>query len=453
MVDRSGLTRKQRAILIILGLAVIAVLFFMRRAIQDARGSLVTVSLLPSPTPAPTVTLTAVPRTEPTPTPGFTIPMAGTLAREVAAARGLISRWETPLTPVDAYDLSVVLYRRLQTSAPFPLSEQQLFEVLGIWPNDVEVALDPVAQAQLAPALYFPDEAQLYVRRDWAGTESTIRNIVAFSYARALADQYGNFTRLQAESSSLDRRLALEALAQGDAVLSLWLFAGVTPGSREADTLTAEVFAATSPKWRTPVPVLDRLVRLPLTLGSTFAASQVSQGGTAAMDEAIRRPARATRQLLEPKVYATWSAQVVFDPLEVSLGRNWVASPGETVGVALMDFVLAEWSGATVTPTLVGWSHDLLQTWEGPEGQRVALWQTGWDSTSEATTVFETLVPLAPTRLSGSVTRTLRPEGVNWGRWWANPEGAVYLYRETNRVWLLWGNDVAAVETIARALQ
>ncbi|HRT31686.1 MAG TPA: hypothetical protein P5211_04640, partial [Anaerolineae bacterium] len=107
----------------------------------------------------------------------------------------------------------------------------------------------------------------------------------------------------------------------------------------------------------------------------------------------------------------------------------------------------------TFTPTVAGWSHDLLQTWAGPEGQRVALWQTAWDSTAEATAVFESLVRLAPTRLSGAVTLTLRPSGVNWGRWWANDGGAVYLYRSSARVWLLWGDDVAAVETVARALQ
>ncbi len=454
MVGRDGLTVKQWAILIVLALAAIAVLFFMRQAIQTAQESLTTVSLLPTPTPG-SVPLSPTPALslEPTPTPGFTISMAGTLAREVATARGLLSRWETPLTPVDTYDLSVVLYRRYRVAVPFPLSEQTLLEALELWPETLEVTPDPVLQAQIAPALYFSDEGQLYVRRDWAGELSAIRHLVAYGYARALADQYGNFPRLQAESSSLDQRLALQALAQGDAMLALWLYAGATPGSPEAEALTAEVFRATLPQWRTPAPVLDRLAQLPLTLGSAFAGAQFDAGGIPAMDAALRRPARATRQLLEPDIYATWTAQVVFDPLVLNVGRNWVAGPAETVGAALMAFTFAEWGGATITPTLSGWSHDLLQTWDGPEGQRVVLWQTGWDSTSAAAAAFEALVRLAPARLPGRVTLTLRPEGVNWGRWWANEEGAVYLYRMTNRVWFLWGDDVPAVQNVARALQ
>lgn len=453
MTDQRGLTLGQRAILSILALAVVGVWVFMWQTIRATQQGLATVSLLPTPTPGPTATFSPTATPAPTPTPGFTLLTAGTLAREVAAARGLLSRWETPLTPVDAYDLSVVLYRRYQTQPPFPLSERALLESLELWPADLEPALDPVAQAQLAPALYFPDEEQLYVRRDWSGEIATMRTLVAYSYARALADQYGNFPRLEAESSSLDRRLALESLAQGDALLALWLYAGVTPGSPEADALTETVAEIILPQWRTPAPLLERLTRLPLELGSAFAITQYHSGGVAAMDAAVHRPARATRQLLEPESYATWNASQVFDPLTVDLGRDWSVGPGETVGAALMAFTFAEWGGETLTPTVAGWSHDLLQTWEGPEGKRVVLWQTAWDSTAEATAVFESLVRLAPTRLSGAVTLTLRPSGVNWGRWWANDGGAVYLYRSSARVWLLWGDDVAAVETIARALQ
>ena len=453
MSKKRGLTLGQGIILLLLILATVAVLFFMRQAIQTAQQGFATVSLLPSPTPGPTATPTPTPTVTPTPTPYFTISMAGTLAREVAAARGLLARWETPLTPVDAYDLSVVLYRRYRAAPPFPLSEQRLLEILELWPADFEAAPDPVAQAQLAAALYFPDEGQLYVRRDWPGEVDAIRAMVAYSYARALADQYGNLTRLQTESSALDRRLALEALAQGDALLSLWLFAGVAPGSPEAEALADAIAAANLPEWRAPAPVLDRLARLPLRLGSAFALEQYANGGSAAMDEALRRPARATRQLLEPDAYAAWTPQLVFDPLTVSLGRNWAAGHTETVGAALMAFTFAEWSGNTITPTLAGWNHDLLQTWEGPEGKRVTLWQTAWDSTEHAAAVFEALTRIAPTRLPGRATTTLRPEGVNWGRWWALEDEAVYLYRAVNRVWLVWGNDDSAVQTIARALQ
>lgn len=453
MRKKHGLTAGQVAILLLLALATVAVLLLLRQAIQSAQQGLPTVSLLPTPTPGPTPTPTPTPTSTPTPTPYFTISMAGTLAREVAAARGVLSRWETPLTPVDAYDFSVILYRRYRTTPPFPLSQQPLLELLELWPLDATPAPDPVAQAQLAPALYFPEEGLLYVRRDWPGEVAHIRTFVAYSYARALADQYGNLTRLQLEPSSFDRWLALEALAQGDALLSVWLYSEVEPGSAEANALVETIASAGLPQWRNGSPVLERLTRLPLQLGSAFAAARFAGGGTAAMDEALRRPARATRQLLEPETYATWTPQLVFDPLEVTLGREWRLGQTETVGAALMQFTLGEWSSGTVTPTLRGWNHDLLQSWEGPEGQRVVLWQTAWDSVENASHFFETVVPIAPTRLSGRATNTLRPEGVNWGRWWSREDEAIYLYRSVNRVWLLWGDDVTAVQTIARALQ
>ncbi|HRT32758.1 MAG TPA: hypothetical protein P5211_10220, partial [Anaerolineae bacterium] len=100
MTDQRGLTLGQRAILIILALAVVGVLGFMWQTIRTTQQGLATVSLLPTPTPGPTATSTPTATPAPTPTPGFTLLTAGTLAREVAAARGLLSRWETPLTPV-----------------------------------------------------------------------------------------------------------------------------------------------------------------------------------------------------------------------------------------------------------------------------------------------------------------------------------------------------------------
>jgi len=447
-------TPRQRALLLGITGTLLAVVSIMGWSVWTTVRGTQGISLLPTPNPSAIISSPSAqgPTDAISPTPYFETARAGEISREVAEARGLMPRWETPLTMVDTHEMSVILYRRYQARIPFPLSERETLQAVGLWPG-MDVQPDPVAQAQIATALYFPEEGQLYIKRDVTDLD-TLETRIAYGYALALPDQYGDLARLRDEPSSLDRQIALDALAAGDACIAILRYAGIEPGTTAAATLLDAIADSTLPLWRTESPDLDRLARLPMEIGCDFATARYEAGGLEALNEAIRRPPRATEQLLHPEQYESWQSLKAFDPISVSLGTQWTLTHTETVGEAMMAFTLSEWGPETFTTTLDGWNGDLLQVWKGPESAETVLWQTAWDSDNQATTFEWQMREVLPSRVRELIQNqgTAPPEGLPPGKWWAGRWGSAFLRRYRNQVWLVWGNDLDAVKTIGAEL-
>jgi len=447
------LTPSQRRLLIGLGVVLVVVLGAMAWTVWTSLQAMPTISLIPTPSPAPTwtptPTITPVPTV--TPTPFFATGEAGEIARQVAEAREVLPRWETPLTFVDTYDLSVVLYRYYQETPPFPLSAQRMLMALDLWPA-VDVEADPVSQAETIGAIYLPAERQLYLRRDWEDSFRKLRSQAAYGYARALSEQYGDLARLRADATSLDQILALDAAALGDALVTFWRYADVEPGSPGAEALQGLLEPAILPLWRDSSPELDALTRLSLELGRDFAVARYEAEGLSALDDILRQPPRTTEQLLHPLEYEAHGDFTALAPLEPDLDAGWTLTQTGMAGQALLQFTFEAWASEKMTTTVEGWDGDLLQIWSGPEGDEVVLWQTVWDSRFDAFNVEAQVPARLPDRVSGYVREAERPEGLLPGTWWEGSGGAAFFYRYLDRVWLVWGDDVEVVERVAAAL-
>ena len=271
------LTRGQRWILLGLLVGLITVLGLLGWNVWRAVSLPQTPSPLPTPTPRPTLTpsrtptptLTLTPSVTPTetPLPPLDIAQAGMIATGVSDARGRLARWSTPLTLVnDQLGMSVILYRLYDAYPPLVLHLQPHLKALRLWFWE-EVRVDPVAQAPAVGALYASDTEELYLRRDWPGARDVLEWQIAYGYARAVPDQYGDLPLLIANADSLDHRLALAAVGDGDALFSLWRYAGAEPGSARAQALTDAIADATTPRWRLVAdPLLDDLSQLSLTV-------------------------------------------------------------------------------------------------------------------------------------------------------------------------------------------
>ncbi|MGC9399325.1 MAG: hypothetical protein ACP5HM_09320 [Anaerolineae bacterium] len=453
MRGQPTLTSRQRRVLLGLGAALFLVLAAMGWSIWTTLRAMPTISVIPTPTQAPTQTPAPVETSVPTftPTPLFKPARAGEIAQQVAAARELLPRWETPLTFVNTYDLSVILYHSYQETPPFPLSAQRTLAVLDLWPT-ADVEPDPVTQAETVAALYLPAQRQLYIRRDWSDAFRKLEAQLAYGYARTLSEQYGGLARLRSEATSIDEALALDAVALGDALVAFWRYADVEPGSPGAEALQGLLEPAIFPLWRTDVPELETLTRLPLKLGHDFALTRYEAEGLSGLNAVLRAPPRSTAQLVHPLEYERHADFTALDPLTPTLDATWVLTHTERVGQVLMRLAFESWAGKTLTPSVEGWDGDLLQVWAGPEGAEVVLWQTAWDSSRLAVDVEAQAEALLPRLLPGYVRETQRPQGLPPGRWWEGSRGVAFLYRYLDRVWLLWGDDEQAVQTIAASL-
>lgn len=447
------MTSRQIRLLALMGVTLLAVVGVLGWSVWTTLNTpTATVSPLPTLSPltlAPPTPTAAPPIPMASPTPAFDFSEVGEISAAVSRARELLPRWETPFTFVTEYELSVILYHRYEEVQPFPVREQRTLQILDLWPTS-PVRADVVAQAQAAGAIYISEEGQLYLRRDWAGSADILCKLLAYGYASALPEQYGNLNRLRAEAPTLDQRLALDALAEGDAWFTLTRYAGLAPDDPATAELSALIARAAFPQWRADDTVLD-LNWLSLTMGSRFAAARYADGGIPALDAALRRPPRSTEQLLHPERYAADDHPVLIEPAELQLGRGWELTLTETLGEALMQITFDAWSPIGSAPIVSGWGGDLLQIWDGPDGARLYLWQTAWDAGQDAATLLPQFKELLPRRI-GYVRDTTLPAGLPHGNWWASFHGAAFLYRQANRIWLVWGDDPESVRAAAATL-
>ncbi len=436
------LTPSQRRILAVMTAALIAVLALLGWAVYSTMQALPTATPSPPPPPtaAPTATLLPSPTLPPTPE----ITTAGRLAQEVAEARGLLPRWETPLTLVDLHELSVILYQRYQQQPPFPLSAYGAMESLGLCSGSPPTP-DPVAQAQAVAALFDAQEGTIYLRRDWEGSPELWREQLAYAYALALADQMAGLERLRSGDLSLDQQLALESFAHGEALYTLHRYLE-TPVSLLTPTLASALF----PSWRQDAPQAAHLAQLPLSVGAIFA----TRAAEPLLDDALQqRPPRSTAQLLHPQDYSPTHPFYPFEPIYAALGPSWAVTLTETMGEALMREALANWGASEAAASLRGWDGDLLQVWEDGEGHRVVLWQTAWLTGEDAAHFASALREIVPHQLvRGLIRDRTLAVGLPRGEWWASTQGAAYLRRYADLVWLVWGDDIPTVEQVAGSL-
>ncbi|HNT73435.1 MAG TPA: hypothetical protein PKH77_00310 [Anaerolineae bacterium] len=458
-----ALTVAQQRILAGLAVGVIVVFSLLGWSVwQTLRLTTVsTPSPLPTPTPGitPTFTPTAPPTLTPTPSPTFTpmptptfdIAESGAIAAEIAGARGVWPRWTTPLTLVDVHELSAVYEQRSETDPPLALELRPLLSALRLWWWD-DLSVDAEAYAKRCAALYVAETEELYLRRDWAADRAILDAQVAFGYARAIPDQYGDLPALVAEAPTLDRRLALLAVGDGDAMLSVLLRANLASNAAKAKTLRDAVADAWTPAWSVDDPLLNGLARLSLDVGEGFAVALHEKGGAAALDEAIQRPPRSTEQLLHPERYASGEMPLTLPSLAPDLGKDWALTLEDTLGEAFLELALLEWRNGKAADAS-DWGGDLLQVWGGPEGRDVVVLQTRWDSAKAAARFYTQIVEALPEAfLSGPVYTRVLPDSLPAGQWWDGRLGAIYLRRTARDVILVWGNDAAAVETIGALL-
>lgn len=467
------LTPAQRRVLFALAISVIAVTGLLGWSVWSTLQQPQAPSPLATPTRLP-ATATRPPNADalrtqtlapsPTPVAAFEISRAGIIASEIAEARQTTNRWGTPLSLVDDTGMARALYAHYQIRPPLVIRARPVLTALRLWFWE-SLRQDIIRQSEQAAAFYSYELEELYLRRDWTGTQDLLELQLAYGYARALPEQTGNLATLREEApgdpTTLDRGLALNAVADGDAFIALLLHQDIKPGSAEAEQVRTEIARAVCPEWQTDDPLLDELTCVAFWLGTDFVATLYAEGGIAAMDAVILRPPRSTEQILHPESY-TQALSTTLDleprlltPLMPDLSADWSISTTDTLGEVLMGVVLREWSQEVIgAQQATGWDGDLIQVWQAAGGATVTAWQTAWDEPRLAGQFYRHMLDLLPGILvPDPITDIIPPSGIPGGRWWSGDQGAAYLYRYGDEVCLIWSADVDAVMAVAAALR
>jgi hypothetical protein len=223
------------------------------------------------------------------------------------------------------------------------------------------------------------------------------RMVLAHELTHALADQHFDLDRLrEATEGDGDRELALMALVEGEAVLTMM---GAAAGDWDG-TATAQLPArqlsfmmnmmgpmmtsGSSKALREAPPVISETLIFPYAQGVVFAAHLTNDGGWAALDAAYAKPPLSTEQVMHPEKYADGTKvdpPTALDPGELKPGGGWKELDRDVVGELVTAIMLRGHGGRAAA---AGWDGDTAAVFEGADGKLGLVWVSTWDTEQDA---------------------------------------------------------------------
>ncbi len=378
-------------------LVAIAVLLLagLGAAVLLLRASGAPIALGPStPPPTPTADPSPTPATSPSPSPSASADADALFAGIEADVRALRELPAAEIGPPEVIGRDALEAElREQFDADYPVADRQAdnlsLRALGLLEEGQDYA---ELQLELLSAqvigFYDDVEKRMVVVSD-AGVDALAKITYAHEYTHALQDaEFGLDALGIDEKGQEDRALARLALVEGDATLTMLLWA-LEPGSLTPDELRqlpATPLPDTSgiPDW------MLALLEFPYTTGAEFVGQLYSEGGFAAVDEAYGDPPDSTEQVIHPEKYASRE-----EPMEVELadlapaleevgGCCWEVVESTPMGEAFIRIWLDALGAEGSSAAAAGWGGDRLVVLAGPEGGFAAGWRLAWDSAADA---------------------------------------------------------------------
>jgi len=367
-------------------------------AVLALRGFGVSVAIGPfaSPTP-PVATNPPIPPSDvPSADPGEVF---GAIATQVQALRMLPDPGMGPVEVITRAELGQRLRDLLLAdwSAEQQAADNLTLRGLGLLTATQDVvALTERLYGEQVLGYYDPQARQMVIVSD-AGNGPAVEITYAHEYTHALQDAaFDAETTREAVGDEYDRRLALVALAEGDATTSMVLWA--------LDHLTTEELLGVS-----QVPVPDAVgipawmvheVEFPYTAGAGFVARLYETGGWDAVNAAYGDPPRSSEQVLHYEAYVADEPVVTvsapdLEGLGTALGGEWRTVRETTLGEAWVGWWLEAIGadGRLIVRAAPGWGGDRISVASGPDGAWALAWHVGWD------------VPLDVTEFDDAYTR------------------------------------------------
>lgn len=374
-------------------------------------------------TPAPTASPTASPSPSASPgsTPGTVDPAAyDEIERQVVELRGLEPTRPVEREILDEPGLRAHLVERFDRKNPaeYVANTETLYRSLLLLDDQQslgELYVDLYTSQVLG--FYDQDSGKMYlVVRD--GEIGPVDRITyAHEYTHALQDQAFGLAKLLGENRDQgDRSLARRALAEGDGVLlmSLWANQHLTPAELAeaigaADPASGEVLA------RMPAILKDPLM-FPYMSGLTLALGDFATGGYAAVDGRYANPPDSTEQVIHPEKLAAREVPVPValpDDLATRLGTGWEVALQDTFGEFGLELLLRDAGGADSSVSqaaAAGWGGDRLALVRGPGGATGTVIDTAWDTDADAGEYASALASLAQAlQAAGRSAQVLTP--------------------------------------------
>ena len=372
---------------------------------------------------------------------------------QVAPLRGL-----TPLTKVPRDFMNHDQLRAYFTDAFArewsPAAEQQQRAVLLAL--DMDSGSTNLRQAQIDDMVksvlgfYDQNSKQLVIVTERAKMGVRDKITYAHEFTHSLQDQHYDLTALfaRAEGNS-DYQMALKGLVEGDATLTMGLYARKNLTAVDIANYQIEQFQSidlSGALMGGGGPLIESAAYFPYQEGAQFVALLYQDGGWRAVNAAFKNPPRSTEQVLHPERYLGGDTpqSIRLPALEL---RGWHTIAEDTLGELYLRIYLEhKLDVGQAISAAEGWGGDRYQVLGDDQGHLALTLQTAWDSPADAREFFEAYSAFV-VALAGGNPQVLQADTTHVRMQLAGRQ--FYLSLRGSQVLVLHAPDAATLDALA----
>lgn len=321
--------------------------------------------------------------------------IAESALKEASRLRGLPARSSVPCLVRSKAQVEAFLRETIAKKfPPQKLEREQLvLRAVGLVPDEYDYVNGIIGAYVSQIGGYYDPDQKHFVMVD--SIPASLQRVVAVhELTHALQDQYFGLNHfLDPNSENGDELMAHAAVSEGDANFVM----------REAireqpERSTKEVGAIEDIKNSAAMPLipdeLQEILLFPYEEGQRFVEAVSKTKGKVERDEIFRQPPRSTREILHPEEYLSREFRAE-NPRIGELLEGKSAASGVLYTDTLGEFGIS----VLLSPKVAnGWRGDLVVVVAAPENRTRVIWQTRWDSESEAQEFLDAYVAMLKNR-------------------------------------------------------
>ncbi len=329
-------------------------------------------------------------------------------------------------------------------------ADDTLLTLLGVIEPDVDLSQLLVdLHTEQVSGFYVPEEDKFYLLETEEQTAAG-QMTIAHEYVHALQDFNLGLGALD-EGQSDDARLAFRALVEGDAMLTMLLYAEQHITAMDLLKAIVSVGGLEQDKLEESPAFIQEVTQFPYTSGLEFIIALYSRGGWEEVNAAFENPPQSTEQILHPSAY--WEED---EPHSVSIPSfsGWEAMDEQVFGELGLRLALATHVGPTAAGLACeGWGGDSYVVLQNSSTDANALViKTLWDDAEEAEEFWQILRLMLEQQLEYEEdVRVLTGEVEE--HWWQGETQWVYAMSTHDAITFVFGPDEATIQELVEQLQ
>ena len=309
---------------------------------------------------------------------------------QVSDLRGLQPKTDVPLEVVDTAKVQQDMLEAVngdEASRELEISRRVLI-MLGLVAPDVDLRTQlAAAYGENILGYYNHKDKKMYVVSGREEMGPSERITLAHEFTHALQDQYFDLGTLnEAAKNQSDKSLAVTSLIEGDATVSMALYADRYLTIQDRVRLASESGGGASSIDRLP-QILREEMLFPYQQGAAFVAKLWRAGGFEAVNRAFANPPSSTEQIIHPEKYLAGEGpmEVNLPDLAAAAGPGWTQLRADVLGEIDARLILEPFTGgADAARASEGWGGDRYAVLRHADGRHILVMDWLWDTPRDA---------------------------------------------------------------------